>query len=137
MAPAASQAFTAARPLAQSFVTMSSHRFSAPVAKQATAEVTALTTKAAAPQQVATEASAAINGIKNGGMILELGLTFTVSHYIHIFQSVARGLFQSFLSLIFIGNFYNNLLFPRIRPTVMAMIRQQQEKLARAARMVM
>merc|ERR1712046_169839 len=49
---------------------------------------------------------------------------------------VGYGLFQCLLSLIFIGTFYNNLLFARVRPTVTAMVRQQREKLARATRMI-
>merc|ERR1712139_168560 len=128
----------------------------------------------------ATEAATALDTVRQSGMIFEVGLTFTLAHYIHIFQSLARGLFQSFrpllilyvfshilkavffimgaplwfsfysiwmfevgyglfqclLSLIFIGTFYGNLLFPRVRPS-MAMLRQQYEKkLSRAARMV-
>merc|ERR1712178_580734 len=112
---------------------------------------------------------AIVENVRREGMIFEIGILFTLTHYVHIFQSVARGLFQSFrpllilyvfshilkavffiagapiwfsfysiwmfevgyglfqclLSLIFIGTFYNNLLFPRVRPTMMAMIRQQ------------
>merc|ERR1712139_391077 len=119
----------------------------------------------------ATEATSAVDAIRQKGMIFEIGITFTLAHYVHIFQSLARGLFQSFrpllilyvfshilkavffimgaplwfsfysvwmfevgyglfqclLSLIFIGTFYGNLLFPRVRPP-MAMLRQQYEK---------
>merc|ERR1719329_1547198 len=45
---------------------------------------------------------------------------------------VGYGLFQCLLSMIFIGTFYGNLLFPRVRPTMTAMLRQQKEKLGRA-----
>merc|ERR1711862_786484 len=123
---------------------------------------------------------AIVEHVRREGMIFEIGILFTLTHYIHIFQSVARGLFQSFrpllilyvfshtlkavffiagapiwfsfysiwmfevgyglfqclLSMIFIGTFYGNLLFPRVRPTMTAMLRQQKDKLARAARMV-
>merc|ERR1711976_480260 len=123
---------------------------------------------------------ASVEAVKQNGMIFEIGITFTLAHYVHIFQSFARGLFQSFrpllilyvfshilkavffimgaplwfsfysiwmfevgyglfqclLSLIFIGTFYNNLLFARVRPTVTAMVRNQRERLARGARMI-
>lgn len=136
-------------------------------------------TLVAAPKAV-EEVAASINTVRQNGMIFEIGILFTLTHYVHIFQSVARGLFQSFrpllilyvfshilkavffvagapiwfsfysiwmfevgyglfqclLSLIFIGTFYGNLLFPRVRPTMTAMLRQQKEKLTRAARMV-
>merc|ERR1719356_624050 len=119
--------------------------------------------------------AASLESVRRTGAIFEIGLSFVVGHYVHIFQSMARGLFQSFrpllilfvfgqilkavffiagapiwfsfysiwmfevgyglfqclLSLIFIGTFYNNLLFARVRPTVAAMARQQREKLAR------
>jgi len=127
------------------------------------------------------QVTASVDGVRANSMIFEIGITFTLAHYVHIFQSFARGLFQSFrpllilyvfshilkavffimgaplwfsfysiwmfevgyglfqclLSLIFIGTFYNNLLFARVRPTVITMLRQQREKLAQAARMVM
>merc|ERR1719446_1952066 len=99
----------------------------------------------AAPSKVLSEAAASVDGVKKSGMILELGLTFTLVHYQHIFQSVMRGLFQSFRPLIilyvfshifkamfflgfmFIGMYYNNRYFARVRPTVTAMFRQQKQ----------
>ena len=50
---------------------------------------------------------------------------------------VGYGLFQCVLSFIFIGFFYNNLAFSRVRPTVTRMFQQQREKLAAAARTLM
>jgi len=135
----------------------------------------AVGSKVSAPSQVLGKASASVDGIRESGMILELGLTFTLVHYQHIFQSVMRGLFQSFRPLIilyvfshifkamffllgapvwfsfysfwlfeicynmfqcflgfmFIGMYYNNLYFARVRPTVTAMFRQQRQRLAR------
>merc|ERR1712187_818937 len=123
-------------------------------------------------------AEAIVEHVRRQGMIFEIGILFTLTHYIHIFQSFARGLFQSFrpllilyvfshiftavffiagapiwfsfysiwmfevgyglfqclLSMIFIGTFYGNLLFPRVRGTMGSMVRQQREILARAAR---
>jgi hypothetical protein len=125
-------------------------------------------------------ATSTVDGVRKSGMILEIGLTFTVAHYSHIFQSLARGLFQAFrpllilyvfshglkalffiagapiwfsfysfwmfevgyglfqclLSMIFIGTFYGNLLFPRVRPTMSAFVRHHREKLARATKML-
>ena len=43
--------------------------------------------------KVTNDASASIDGIRKSGMILEVGITFTVAHYVHIFQSLARGQF--------------------------------------------
>jgi hypothetical protein len=127
-----------------------------------------------------SEAACSVDGVRKSGMILEIGLTFTVAHYSHIFQSLARGLFQAFrpllilyvfshglkalffiagapiwfsfysfwmfevgyglfqclLSMIFIGTFYGNLLFPRVRPTMSAFVRHHREKLARATKML-
>merc|ERR1719169_271252 len=95
-------------------------------------------------------------------MVFEIGISFVFSHYVSIFQSFARCLFQAFrpllilfvfsqlikamffifgapiwfsfysiwlfevgyglfqcvLSFIFIGFFYNNLAFSRVRPTL-------------------
>merc|ERR1719316_2337392 len=140
----------------------------------------ASTVQTAAVAKAITEAGAAADTVRRSGMILEIGITFKLTHYIHIFQSFARGLFQSFrpllilyvfshilkavffimgaplwfsfysiwmfevgyglfqclLSVIFIGTFYGNLLCPRVRPTMTAMMRQQREKLARATRMM-
>ena len=50
---------------------------------------------------------------------------------------VGYGLFQCVLSFIFIGFFYNNLAFSRVRPTVSRMLQQQREKLSAAARVLM
>jgi len=135
-----------------------------------------LAAKAAAAPKAVAEAS--VESIRQNGMIFEIGITFTLAHYVHIFQSFARGLFQSFrpllilyvfshilkavffimgaplwfsfysiwmfevgyglfqclLSLIFIGTFYGNLLFPRVRPAT-AMLRQQKDKLMRVLKM--
>merc|ERR1719499_2731207 len=49
---------------------------------------------------------------------------------------VGYGLAQCAISFIFISFFYNNLSFARIRPTLAHMIRQQREKLSRAARLL-
>jgi len=155
------------------------HLAAAPATKNVVAESVAQ--PVAAEVKVFTEVAASVDGVRKSGMIFEIGITFTLAHYVHIFQSFARGLFQSFrpllilyvfshilkavffilgaplwfsfysiwmfevgyglfqclLSLIFIGTFYNNLLFARVRPTVTAMLRQQRDKLAQAARMVM
>merc|ERR1719326_948619 len=46
-----------------------------------------------------TEATS-IDGVRRDGMIFEIGILFTLTHYVHIFQSVARGLFQSFRPLL-------------------------------------
>merc|ERR1719478_1953062 len=47
---------------------------------------------------------------------------------------VGYGLAQCIISFIFIAFFYNNLSFARIRPTLSAFVRQQSDKLSRAAR---
>merc|ERR1712003_263407 len=46
---------------------------------------------------------------------------------------VVYGLAQCAISFIYICSFYNNLSFARIRPTLGHLIRQEREKLARAA----
>merc|ERR1711920_143655 len=122
-----------------------------------------------------------LESLRSRALVFEIGITFVFSHYVSIFQSFARCLFQSFrpllilfvfgqiikaaffamgaplwfsfysiwlfevgyglfqclLSLIFIGTFYGNLLFPRGRPSAfMTMLRQQREHLAKSARML-
>merc|ERR1740123_2230106 len=47
---------------------------------------------------------------------------------------VIYGLAQCAISFIFICSFYNNLSLARIRPTLAHLIRQERERLARAAR---
>merc|ERR1712232_41734 len=47
---------------------------------------------------------------------------------------VVYGLFQCALSFIFICSFYGNLSFARLRPTLGHIMRQERERLARAAR---
>merc|ERR1711953_1587796 len=39
----------------------------------------------------------------------EIGILFTLTHYVHIFQSVARGLFQSFRPLLILY-FFSHIL---------------------------
>merc|ERR1719265_2106404 len=183
------QNWAAGRPLARSLNTAPWQRFAAlsttkyaaaKAAPQVVPAAKTVTAKVAAPSEVLATATASVNGIRQSGMILELGLTFTLVHYQHIFQSVMRGLFQSFRPLIilyvfshifkamffllgapvwfsfysfwlfeicynlfqcflgfmFIGMYYNNLYFARVRPTMAAMFRQQRQRLARVARMV-
>merc|ERR1712078_714185 len=50
--------------------------------------------------EVLAEGAAALDGVRQSGMIFEIGILFTLTHYVHIFQSVARGLFQSFRPLL-------------------------------------
>merc|ERR1719272_2606624 len=38
--------------------------------------------------------------VQSKGMVFEIGLSFVVSHYIHIFMSFARCLFQAFRPLL-------------------------------------
>merc|ERR1719461_1155316 len=47
---------------------------------------------------------------------------------------VVYGLAQCAISFIFISFFYNNLSFARVRPSLGHFIKQQRERLARAAR---
>merc|ERR1712083_34338 len=47
---------------------------------------------------------------------------------------VVYGLAQCAISFIFICSFYGNLSFPRVRPTLGHIMRQERERLARAAR---
>merc|ERR1712183_315435 len=49
---------------------------------------------------------------------------------------VGYGLAQCAISFIFICFFYNNLSFARVRPALGQMMRQQREKVARAAQAV-
>jgi len=49
---------------------------------------------------------------------------------------VGYGLAQCAISFIFISFFYNNLSFARVRPTLAHMLRQQREKLSRAAQLL-
>merc|ERR1719316_2142337 len=60
----------------------------------------ASTVQTAAVAKAITEAGAAADTVRRSGMILEIGITFKLTHYIHIFQSFARGLFQSFRPLL-------------------------------------
>jgi len=186
-APVLAQSWATGRPLVRPFSALIKTPWQQFAARHAVAPVTKCAAPQAAPiaQPVATkaaaEAGASVDAIRESGMIFEIGITFTLSHYIHIFQSLARGLFQSFrpllilyvfshilkavffimgaplwfsfysiwmfevgyglfqclLSLIFIGTFYGNLLMPRVRPTMTALVKQQKEKLARAAQMLM
>jgi hypothetical protein len=58
-------------------------------------------------QQIAqkAEATGAIESIKRNGMIFEIGLTFTITHYQSIFVYVARGVFQSVRPLLILFGF--------------------------------
>mmetsp|Transcript_43493 Transcript_43493/g.114744 ORF Transcript_43493/g.114744 Transcript_43493/m.114744 type:complete len:215 (-) Transcript_43493:73-717(-) len=62
-----------------------------------------------------------------------LGAPMWFSFYSIWMFEVVYGLAQCIISFIFISFFYNNLSFARIRPTVTQMLRQQRDKLARAA----
>ena len=42
---------------------------------------------------------------KETGMVFEIGLTFVVSHYVHIFIALARNLFQTFRPLLILFGF--------------------------------
>eukprot|EP00928_Gymnodinium_smaydae_P046453 TRINITY_DN30950_c0_g1_i1.p1 TRINITY_DN30950_c0_g1~~TRINITY_DN30950_c0_g1_i1.p1 ORF type:complete len:234 (+),score=51.29 TRINITY_DN30950_c0_g1_i1:48-704(+) len=170
--------------------------------QRAAAAVSATAPKLAAPSLVLPKASAAalapsalqkaatttstqhaaggLAKVGSDALVFEIGLTFTFTHYISIFQSFARCLFQAFrpllilfvfgqlikaaffmmgaplwfsfysiwlfevgyglaqcaISFIFISFFYNNCSFARVRPSLLALFRQQREKLAAAARAV-
>lgn len=65
-------------------------------------------------------------------MFCIFGTPLWFSFYSFWMFEVGYGLFQIYLSLIFIGSFYNNLLFARARPAVRAAIQQQRMKVARA-----
>merc|ERR1712087_1019239 len=64
------------------------------------------------------------------------GAPIWMSFYSIWLFEVGYGLAQCIISFIFISFFYNNLSFARIRPSVAHLLRQQHEKLMRAARMV-
>merc|ERR1712135_87973 len=66
-----------------------------------------------------------------------LGAPMWFSFYSIWMFEVVYGLAQCIISFIFISFFYNNLSFARIRPTVTQLLRQQKEKVSRAARMLM
>jgi len=65
------------------------------------------------------------------------GAPIWMSFYSIWLFEVTYGLAQCAISFIFISFFYNNLSFARIRPAMSQLWRQQQEKLARAARALM
>lgn len=58
-------------------------------------------------QQITQKANAtgAMESIKRNGMIFEIGLTFTITHYQSIFVYVARGVFQSVRPLLILFGF--------------------------------
>ncbi|CAK9115513.1 Putative serine/threonine-protein kinase fhkA [Durusdinium trenchii] len=62
------------------------------------------------------------------------GAPIWMSFYSIWLFEVTYGLAQCAISFIFISFFYNNLSFARIRPAVRQMLRQQKDKLAKAAR---
>lgn len=62
------------------------------------------------------------------------GAPIWMSFYSIWMFEVTYGLAQCAISFIFISFFYNNLSFARMRPALGHMLRQQKEKLARAAR---
>uniref|UniRef100_A0A7S1F372 Uncharacterized protein n=1 Tax=Noctiluca scintillans TaxID=2966 RepID=A0A7S1F372_NOCSC len=66
-----------------------------------------------------------------------LGAPMWFSFYSIWMFEVVYGLAQCIISFIFISFFYNNLSFARIRPSVTQLLRQQREKLSRAARMLL
>jgi len=65
------------------------------------------------------------------------GAPIWMSFYSIWLFEVTYGLAQCAISFIFISFFYNNLSFARVRPALSQLWRQQQEKLARAARALM
>mmetsp|Transcript_18283 Transcript_18283/g.33945 ORF Transcript_18283/g.33945 Transcript_18283/m.33945 type:complete len:221 (+) Transcript_18283:85-747(+) len=65
-------------------------------------------------------------------MFCIFGTPLWFSFYSFWMFEVGYGLFQIYLSLIFIGSFYNNLLFARARPALRAIVQQQRLKVARA-----
>jgi len=60
------------------------------------------------------------------------GAPIWMSFYSIWLFEVGYGLAQCVISFIFISFFYNNLALARVRPSVMQLLRQQREKLARA-----
>eukprot|EP00931_Biecheleriopsis_adriatica_P008410 TRINITY_DN1095_c0_g3_i1.p2 TRINITY_DN1095_c0_g3~~TRINITY_DN1095_c0_g3_i1.p2 ORF type:complete len:219 (+),score=55.20 TRINITY_DN1095_c0_g3_i1:158-814(+) len=65
------------------------------------------------------------------------GAPIWMSFYSIWLFEVTYGLAQCAISFIFISFFYNNLSFARIRPALSQLWRQQQQKIARAARALM
>merc|ERR1712113_618777 len=61
------------------------------------------------------------------------GAPIWLSFYSVWMFEVIYGLAQCAISFIFICSFYGNLSFARIRPTISHMIRQERDKLAKAA----
>jgi len=64
------------------------------------------------------------------------GAPIWLSFYSIWLFEVIYGLAQCAISFIFISFFYNNLSFARLRPALAASLRQQRDKLARAARLL-
>merc|ERR1711972_964284 len=64
------------------------------------------------------------------------GAPIWLSFYSIWLFEVIYGLAQCAISFIFISFFYNNLSFARMRPALSNMMRQQSERLSRAARMI-
>eukprot|EP00928_Gymnodinium_smaydae_P062272 TRINITY_DN4617_c0_g1_i1.p2 TRINITY_DN4617_c0_g1~~TRINITY_DN4617_c0_g1_i1.p2 ORF type:complete len:215 (+),score=60.38 TRINITY_DN4617_c0_g1_i1:184-828(+) len=154
-------------------------KLAAPTAQAATVAPFAALPKTATAA-CAQPCAGALKKVSSEALVFEIGLTFTFTHYISIFQSFARCLFQAFrpllilfvfgqlikaaffmmgaplwfsfysiwlfevgyglaqcaISFIFISFFYNNCSFARVRPSLLALFRQQREKLAAAARAV-
>merc|ERR1719460_329912 len=111
--PVLTQAWATGRPIARPLSALTTtawqrvaarHAAAVPASKVAVAE----TASQAMPQSIATTvastpkviAETSADAVRQSGMIFEIGITFTVAHYVHIFQSLARGLFQSFRPLL-------------------------------------
>merc|ERR1711957_87483 len=62
------------------------------------------------------------------------GAPIWLSFYSIWLFEVCYGMMQCALSFIFIGFFYNNLSFARMRPGLCRVLRQQTEKFSRACR---
>jgi len=73
----------------------------------APAKITEQAVAATGAQQEA--AGAAVGSLQSNGMVFEIGLSFLVSHYVHMFQSLCRCLFQVFRP-IFIAFIFGQIL---------------------------
>merc|ERR1719231_661866 len=66
-----------------------------------------------------------------------MGAPIWFSFYSIWLFEVGYGLAQCAISFIFISFFYNNLSFARVRPVLGTFLRQQRERLARAAQAIL
>eukprot|EP00928_Gymnodinium_smaydae_P005753 TRINITY_DN1197_c0_g1_i1.p1 TRINITY_DN1197_c0_g1~~TRINITY_DN1197_c0_g1_i1.p1 ORF type:complete len:236 (+),score=61.51 TRINITY_DN1197_c0_g1_i1:61-708(+) len=72
----------------------------APVPKPLPTAAPAAVQEAVAAKVPTAAAESAIDAVRSSGLVFEIGLTFTFTHYISIFQSFARCLFQAFRPLL-------------------------------------